>query len=93
MANLLEISKLSAQLIKLDKYFIDQLVADQPVPAIIRGLIGFAHGMGMELIAEGVETEYQLQTLRELGVEMAQGWQISKPLSAADLMAFCASSR
>lgn len=89
-ANLLEISKLSAHIIKLDKYFIDQLVEDAPVPAIIRGLIGFAHGMDMELIAEGVETDYQLQTLRELGVEMAQGWQISKPLRAVDLIEFCA---
>ena len=89
-ANLLEISKLDAHIIKLDKYFIDQLVEDEPVPAIIRGLIGFAHGMGMELIAEGVETEYQLQTLRALGVEMAQGWQISKPLSAEEFIGFCA---
>jgi sensor c-di-GMP phosphodiesterase-like protein len=91
-ANLLELSKLSADIIKLDKYFIDQIIPHEPVPRFLKGLVGFAQGMELEIIAEGVETGYQATVLRDLGVQKAQGWLWSKPLQVDDFKAFVAAN-
>jgi len=91
-ANLVELSKLTADIIKLDKYFIDQLVENEPVPRFLKGLVGFAHGMDMEIIAEGVETEFQADALKTLGVHKAQGYLFSRPLRAAKFIEYAAAN-
>ena len=87
-ANLMEMSRMEADIIKLDKYFIDQITSEQKVPRIVKGLIAFAEAMEFEVIAEGVETEMQANVLRSLNVDMAQGWFFSKPLGAKAFMDF-----
>jgi len=87
-ANLLHLSKIDADIIKLDKYFVDQIKPDKTVPKIVHGLIAFAKAMGLEIIAEGVETEMQAAVMREKDVEMAQGWYFSKPLKSDAFMEF-----
>jgi len=89
-ANLLELSKMHADIIKLDKYFIDQITSETDVPKIVKGLIAFAQAMEFEIIAEGVETEIQAKALQNLNVQMAQGWYFSKPLRANDFIKFSA---
>lgn len=89
-ANLLHLSQIDADIIKLDKYFVDQIKPQSAVPKIVLGLIAFAKAMGLEIIAEGVETETQANIMREKGVEMAQGWHFSKPLKAKALKLFYA---
>lgn len=81
-ANLSEMSKMKADIIKLDKFFVDQIEPNKETPKIIKGLIAFAHAMDHETIAEGVESEIQAEILSELGVHMAQGWYFSKSLKA-----------
>jgi EAL domain-containing protein (putative c-di-GMP-specific phosphodiesterase class I) len=49
---------------------------------IVRALVGLAHNLGLEVIAEGVETREQLDYLKVLGCEFAQGYHVSPPLSA-----------
>ena len=44
--------------------------------------------MDFEIIAEGVETKVQAKVIEQLGVEMAQGWHYSKPLTAKDFIAY-----
>jgi len=87
-ANLLHLSKIDADIIKLDKYFVEQIKPGKAVPKIVLGLIAFAKEMGLEIIAEGVETEMQASVMRDKGVEMAQGWYFSKPLTADLFMTF-----
>jgi len=87
-ANLLELSKMEADIIKLDKFFIDQITSDTDIPKIVKGLVAFAKAMDFEIIAEGVETKVQAKVIEQLGVEMAQGWHYSKPLTAKDFIAF-----
>ena len=50
---------------------------------IIQTIVTLAHTLGMDLIAEGVETERQLALLRQLKVEYGQGYYFSRPLPAA----------
>jgi sensor c-di-GMP phosphodiesterase-like protein len=87
-ANLIHYSQMDADVIKLDKYFIDQIVSEQPIPKIVKGLTAFALAMDLELIAEGVESEFQVNTLKELGVHMAQGWYFSKSLVAESFIKY-----
>jgi sensor c-di-GMP phosphodiesterase-like protein len=79
-ANLLQLSQMKADIIKIDKYFIDQIKDPETVPGIVKGIAAFGLAMGYQMIAEGVELEPQAKVLKELGVHMAQGWFFSKPL-------------
>jgi EAL domain-containing protein (putative c-di-GMP-specific phosphodiesterase class I) len=60
---------------------------------IVKALVGLAHNLGLEVIAEGVETHEQLDYLKVLGCEFAQGFEISAPLSAAEAGALLETSR
>ena len=68
--------------IKIDKSFIRDLDEHHDATPIIHAIIGIARGFGLHLLAEGVETSYQMRILQELGCEEMQGYFFSKPLSA-----------
>ena len=53
--------------------------------AIVRTVIDLAHNLGKQVCAEGVEDETTMTLLREFGCDLAQGYFISKPMSAPDL--------
>ena len=53
---------------------------------IVRSTIDLAHNMGLNVVAEGVEDEVTLERLRSMGCDMAQGYHLSKPLTAADVV-------
>ena len=69
--------------LKIEGSFIRKFVEDSDNSAIIKGLIDFAHAVGLRAIAEGVETAAQLQRLTEMGCEFVQGNYIAKPLTPA----------
>jgi EAL domain-containing protein (putative c-di-GMP-specific phosphodiesterase class I) len=54
---------------------------------IVKALVGLAHNLGLEVIAEGVETRQQLEHLKLLGCEFAQGFHLSAPLRPEDATA------
>lgn len=67
--------------IKLDMSLTRDIDSDRSKRALAAALIGFASETGCELIAEGVETEAELATLRELGVRKGQGYLLGRPAS------------
>ncbi len=71
--------------IKLAREFIVDLVTDQSAVAIVKAAIGLARLLGIEMIAEGVETEQQLRLLKSWGCRAAQGFYFSKPMLAEDV--------
>jgi diguanylate cyclase (GGDEF)-like protein len=68
--------------LKMDKSFIDHVTDDEEDASFARMVIGIAKSMNLDLIAEGVESESQLQFLRDEGCRLIQGFYFSKPLSA-----------
>jgi diguanylate cyclase (GGDEF)-like protein/PAS domain S-box-containing protein len=73
--------------LKVDRAFVRDLVRDADDEAIVRATIALAHGLGMRVVAEGVESEEQLSRLSAQGCDVVQGYLFSRPLSAADLLA------
>jgi len=66
--------------LKIDKSFIDQLVEDGSDKALTEAIIGLAHRLGIEVIAEGVEHGAQRDLLAAFGCDYIQGWHYSKAL-------------
>ncbi len=78
-ASLRHVLRLAPDIIKLDFTLVREIDQRPRVQALIAALLAFAQGTRAELIAEGVETEEQLQTLKALGVPFAQGYYLGKP--------------
>jgi sensor c-di-GMP phosphodiesterase-like protein len=86
--NLALLTRTSFEIIKLDRQTISQLQHGQPPPPWASGLRALLSSSSVQIIAEGVETEYQVDRLRELGVQMAQGHFFSIALTAVELIEF-----
>ena len=72
--------------IKIDNSFIMGVTRDERNKAIIRSIVGLAHGLGAKVIAEAVEDEETASTLRALGCDVGQGFHFVRPLSAAEFI-------
>jgi diguanylate cyclase (GGDEF)-like protein len=67
--------------LKIDRAFIGGLGTDLEDEVLVSGMIGLAHALGLGVVAEGVETEQQVASLKEMGCTLAQGYHFSRPLS------------
>jgi len=65
--------------LKIDRAFVSRMDSDPETHGIVRIIVMLAHNLGIKVVAEGVETELQLDMLRDLGCERAQGYLFSKP--------------
>lgn len=71
--------------LKIDSIFVKNMLGDTQDTAIVRSTISLAHNLNLKVIAEGVEDKATLQSLTEMGCDLAQGYYISKPLLGADI--------
>ena len=71
--------------LKIDRSFIRDIPEDHNDKELTATIVAMAHNLGLEVLAEGVETEAQLAFLRELGCDSFQGFLISPAVSAAEL--------
>jgi diguanylate cyclase (GGDEF)-like protein len=72
-------------LLKIDRSFITQVTERQDDATITSAVINLAHNLGIQVVAEGVETTSQLSFLRQHGCDVAQGYLISRPIPADQL--------
>ncbi len=70
--------------LKLDRSFVKDIETDPSDAAICSATIGLAHNLGLDVVAEGVETVAQYEYLKELGCDTIQGYYFSKPLPAKE---------
>ncbi|MBK6305062.1 MAG: EAL domain-containing protein [Gemmatimonadetes bacterium] len=74
-------------LLKIDRSFVAPMAARSFDPRLVRAILALGESLGMRIVAEGIETEGQLQALRELGCEMGQGYLFARPLTSDQLLA------
>ena len=79
--------KLDIEKLKIDQSFIRQLGKDGESHEIVQGVIGLSHNLGIEVIAEGVETLEVLEKLKEMNCDYIQGYYYSKPVSVEETTA------
>ena len=65
--------------VKIDQGFVRDMIASPQARAIIRSVIGLGRGLGVPVVAEGVETNEQLEALRDEGCDQVQGYLIARP--------------
>ena len=76
---------LNVDFLKIDKYFIDDMLTDKKTQLLVGSMIEMGHNLGYKIIAEGIEKPEQLSMLKKLGCETAQGYLFSKPVSAGEV--------
>ena len=74
--------RLPVQELKIDRSFVQRMGDDPRDRAIVRSVVDLAEGLGMRVVAEGVEDEATWQALREVGCDVAQGWYVCRPQPA-----------
>ena len=86
-ASFASLSQMPVTVLKTDRSFVTNIETDEYLQKTVRIMVDFAHAAGMHVIAEGVETERQMEMLKEIGVDFYQGYWFAKPLSVADVAA------
>jgi EAL domain-containing protein (putative c-di-GMP-specific phosphodiesterase class I) len=89
-SSLAYLKRLPVNALKIDKSFVKGLGEDLEDTAIVRMVIELAHTLGMEVIAEGVESEAQAAQLKEMGCDLAQGFYFSEPMPPEEASRFLA---
>ncbi|MDD5580511.1 MAG: EAL domain-containing protein [Methylobacter sp.] len=87
-SSLTYLKRLPFDQLKIDQSFIRDVIDDPSNAAIVKAIIGMAEGLGLDLIAEGVETRRQLDFLSDYGCRYFQGYYFSKPLSSDQFEAY-----
>ncbi|MBX9914773.1 MAG: EAL domain-containing protein [Pseudomonadaceae bacterium] len=81
------LKRLPLDQLKIDQSFVRDIVTDPGDAVIVKTIIGMAHNLGLEVIAEGVETEAQRQLLLDYDCRMFQGYLFGRPLPLAEFEA------
>jgi EAL domain-containing protein (putative c-di-GMP-specific phosphodiesterase class I) len=80
------LQKLPVSRVKIDQSFVQGITDhSQETLPLIRAIIDLAHGLGLTVLAEGVETEHQLEALANAGCDLVQGYLIHKPQPASQV--------
>jgi EAL domain-containing protein (putative c-di-GMP-specific phosphodiesterase class I) len=86
-SSLAYLKRFPAAKVKIDRSFIDGLPGDKDDMAITQAIIALAHSLQLRVVAEGVETTGQLDVLRQMGCDEAQGFLLGRPMEAQALQA------
>ncbi len=78
--------KLGFDTLKIDRSFVSEIHRSAKSVAVIDGMITMAHGLDLRVVCEGIETAEDLDLLRELGCDLAQGYHLDRPMPIAALV-------
>ncbi|SFO88118.1 PAS domain S-box-containing protein/diguanylate cyclase (GGDEF) domain-containing protein [Geodermatophilus dictyosporus] len=85
-SSLLHLTRLPIDVLKLDRAFVSRVDRDAQSRALCEAVVTVGRALGVDVVAEGVETPAQLGVLRGLGLGFAQGFLLARPLPPADLL-------
>jgi EAL domain-containing protein (putative c-di-GMP-specific phosphodiesterase class I) len=82
--SLAQLDHLPISELKIDREFVASMARGADGDAVVRAVVSLGHGLGMTVVAEGVEDDTTLSLLAEIGCDVAQGYAIARPAPAAD---------
>ena len=82
------LTRFPSSILKIDRSFISRMIDDVDSAALVDAIIKMGHSLHMQIIAEGVETDQQLEILKKQGCDLIQGYYFSKPLPADELLQY-----
>ena len=85
-ATMKQFRNIPATELKIDKSFVHEMTINDRDRIMVQKTIEMGHDLGMQIIAEGVETPQQLQLLRSYGCDGAQGYLFSRPIPAVEMV-------
>ena len=88
-SSLRQLSSYSADVLKIDRSFVECITGDRRAHAITSAVVALAVDLGLDVVAEGVEDEAQAQTLAGMGCRLGQGWHFARPLPFDELLRRC----
>lgn len=92
-SSMVYLKQLPVDMLKIDKSFVMDMMRDESDAAIVHSVIELAHNLGLEVTAEGVETDQSWSWLKTWNCDYAQGYYISTPLNLQDLKQYLGSSK
>jgi diguanylate cyclase (GGDEF)-like protein len=87
-SSLTRLQHLPIDRVKIDGTLIADIATHNDARTIVQSIVGLAHGLGYEVVAEGVETLAQMEVLRVMGCDAAQGFAIAHPMSEMEFLAW-----
>jgi diguanylate cyclase (GGDEF)-like protein len=90
-SSLAYLQQLDVHTLKVDISFVRDMTTNSGNASIVRAIIALGHSLGLEVVAEGVEDETQAHVLRSMRCNVMQGYLVSQPLPADEMMRFLAS--
>jgi EAL domain-containing protein (putative c-di-GMP-specific phosphodiesterase class I) len=85
-SSLSHLQRLPCDTLKIDRSFVGRLGTEKGSGEIVHAIVSLARNLGMNVVAEGIETKQQLEALRKLGCELGQGFWFSAPLDPAAVL-------
>ena len=89
-ASLSHLKSFPVSCLKIDQSFVREIQSNAEDSIIIRAIINLAHNLGMQVVAEGIETREQYEHLDRQGCDFAQGYYLGFPVSPDEALSFCA---
>lgn len=83
------LAELPVRTLKIDRSFVSKLVGSDSNARVVQAIIALGKAMGLEIVAEGVETDQQYAIVRKLGCDLVQGYFIAKPMPAESFRRWC----
>ncbi len=84
-SSLSHLARMPVHEVKIDRSFVQGLESDPEFASVVRSAIDMGHGLGLKVVAEGIETEAAAARLRDFGCDVAQGYLYAKPMPLAGL--------
>jgi len=87
-SNLNYIVDMPVNIVKFDRSMVQDYFTNKRAEIVMRATVGMIKDLGLKIVAEGVETEEQVEGIKKLGIDYIQGYYYSKPLSKSDFIRF-----